>query len=71
MLFLISYIFRPVFLLLHETLKYLDCGVIGKVTNVIRNKNNKFVFNMSLPICEKINNEELQSVIINKDVLPL
>lgn len=59
------------FLLLHETLKYLDYGVVGKVINVIKNKNNKFIFHMSLPICKKINTEDLQSDLINKDVLPL
>lgn len=44
---------------------------MGKVINVIRNKNNKFIFHMSLSTCEKINNEDLQSDLINKDVLPL
>lgn len=59
------------FPLLNETLNYLDIGVTGKVVNIIRNKNNTFVFNISIQQCDKINNENINLDLLNEDNLPM
>lgn len=62
---------RPLFSLLCDTLKYLEIGVTGKVMNIVKNKNNTFVINLSLPTCEKINIEDMNLALINEDIIPL
>jgi len=60
-----------VFSLLCDSLKYLDIGVTGKVMNIVKNKNNKFVLNLSLPTCEKIDIEDMNLALLNEDNIPL
>lgn len=39
--------------------------------NIVKNKNNKFVLNLSLPTCEKIDIEDMNLALINEDNIPL
>lgn len=49
----------------------MDIGVTGKVVNIIRNKNNKFVFNISIQKCDYINNEDINLDLLNEDYLSM
>lgn len=64
-------ILRYDFPLLTTTLNYLDVGVTGKVKNLVRNKNNKFVFNLSLDKSEQLINEDIDLSLLNRNVIPL
>lgn len=65
-------IYRPSFPLLKDTLNYLDIGVTGEIQNIVRYKNNKFVFNLSLQNVEEIKNEDFNLTLFNGDnILPL
>lgn len=59
------------FPLLNETLNYLDIGITGKVINIVRNKNNRFVFNITIQQCEQINNDNIDLDLLNEDNLSL
>lgn len=60
-------IYRPTFSLFNETLNYLDIGVTGKVKNIVRNKNNKFVIHISLPKYEQIK-YTIDFKLLNEDI---
>lgn len=64
-------IYRQSFPLLNDTLNYLDIGVTGEIRNIVRYKNNKFVFNLSLQNIEEIKNEDLNLTLLNGNNIPL
>lgn len=43
----------------------------GKIRNIVRNKNNKFVFHMSLEICEQINFDDFHLAVLNEVTVPM
>lgn len=64
-------ILRYEFPLLTAALNYLDVGVTGKVKNLVKTKNNKFVFHLSLDKCEQLNSEEIDLALLNRNVISL
>lgn len=62
---------RPTFPLLNDTLNYLDVKVTGKVINIVRKKNNKFVCHIALPKYETINNKDINLLLLKEDFIQL
>lgn len=65
------FILRYEFPLLTTALNYLNNGVTGRVKNLVRNKNNKFVFNLLLDKSDKLNNEEIDLALLDIKLKPL
>lgn len=55
------------FPLFEETLNYLDIGVVGKILNIVRNKN-KFIFHIALDKCLNINDYEIDQALLDEHI---
>ncbi|XP_050420950.1 uncharacterized protein LOC126833572 isoform X2 [Adelges cooleyi] len=60
---------RPTFPLLNETLNFLKNDVVGKVSNIVRNKN-RFIFHVIFEEYEKINDKSFNIDLIKENCIP-